>query len=141
MPQTQYEAKLAYGYLGGRHLNEILVVDDDPNFRELMNQTLESMGYKPITAANGNEGVEKAIFYKPDLVLLDVMLPDIDGPQVANILRDDPATKNIPIVGMSAAFGFSVRQSYIKVGFTDFIAKPFTYEVLEEKLRAFTTSS
>lgn len=105
-----------------------------------MSQTLDSMGYKPIMAKDGNEGIEKAIYDKPDLILLDVMLPDIDGPQVAKILRLHPVTKNIPIIAISAAFGSEVRQRCLSAGCNEFMAKPFTYTLLAEKLRAFTRS-
>jgi len=123
----------------GGNMKTILLVDDNSTLRHLMSLTLESMGYKPITAANGNEGVEKAIFSKPDLMLLDVMLPDIDGPQVAKILRHEPATKDIPIIAISAAFRASVRQDCLTAGCNDFIVKPFTSELLGEKLRSFMT--
>lgn len=118
-------------------MKKILVVDDDSDLRVFMSQTLDAMGYKAILAGNGNEAVEKAISEKPDLVLLDVELPDIDGPQIARILRADPVTKDIPIIAVSAEFGSWVRQSCLSAGCNDFIAKPFTYEVLEEKLREY----
>jgi CheY-like chemotaxis protein len=118
-------------------VKKILVVDDDSDLRVFMSQTLDSMGYKPILAANGNEAAEQAISEKPDLILLDVELPDTDGPQIAKSLRNHPVTKDIPIIAVSAEFGSSVRQSCLSAGCNDFIAKPFTYELLEEKLREF----
>jgi two-component system alkaline phosphatase synthesis response regulator PhoP len=127
-------------HLGG-NMKTILVVDDNSTLLHLMSLTLQSMGYKPITAANGNEGVEKAIFDKPDLMLLDVMLPDMDGPQVAKILRHEPTTKDIPIIAISAAFGTSVRRACLTAGCNDFMLKPFTNELLGEKLRSFITIS
>ena len=125
----------------GEDMKTILVVDDNSTLRYLMSLTLQSMGYKPIMAANGTEGVERAIVDKPDLMLLDVMLPDINGPQVAEILRHKPVTKDIPIIAISAAFGSSLRQACLTAGCNDFIPKPFTSELLGEKLRSFITMS
>ena len=119
-------------------MKKVLVVEDDSDLRVFISQALDSMGYKPIHAGDGNEAVERAVSDKPDLILLDVMLPAIDGPQAAKILRWHPVTKDIPIIAMSAEFGSWVRQKCLNAGCNDFIAKPFTYELLEEKLRAFT---
>lgn len=117
-------------------MKKILVVDDDAHLREVMNLTLHSMGYQAITAANGNEGVEKAISESPDLILLDIMLPDVDGRQVARLLRQHPAFKDIPIIAITGSF--DTRRSCLNAGCNDFMSKPFTPELLEEKLRALT---
>ncbi|MDP2598696.1 MAG: response regulator [Candidatus Liptonbacteria bacterium] len=73
----------------------ILIVDDEPDFREIFSVKLSSAGFKIETAENGAEGVKKAKTLKPDLILLDVKMPVMDGAQALLALRDDPETKNI----------------------------------------------
>jgi CheY-like chemotaxis protein len=114
----------------------ILVVDDESDLRVVLCQTLESMGYDTIPAANGSEAAEKAISHQPDLMLLDVMLPDMDGPAVARMLRQNPVTKDLPIIAISAGFDPAIRRNCLAAGCDDFISKPFTYELLADRVRA-----
>jgi CheY-like chemotaxis protein len=100
-----------------------------------MGRILEFIGYKPIFAASGGEGIEKAVSEKPDLILLDVLLPDMDGPATARQVRADPRSKDIPIIAVTAAFDSLFRQSCLDAGCNDYLVKPFRYEVLEQKLR------
>jgi CheY-like chemotaxis protein len=114
----------------------ILVVDDNADLRKVISRILEVVGYNPISAANGNEGVEKAISEKPDLILLDAVLPDMDGPAAARLIRADLTSKDIPIIAMTGVFDSLIRQSCLEAGCNDYLVKPFPYELLNQKLRA-----
>ena len=83
----------------------VLVVDDDEHLREILSAMLRVSGYEISEAATGTEAVNKAISEKPDLILLDIELPDIKGPDVARAIRNNPASAHIPIIGCSAFFG------------------------------------
>lgn len=76
----------------------LLVVDDDPNFREIFSTKLKTSGYRVETAENGAQGVETAKSSKPDLILMDVNMPVMDGPSALLKLKEDPATKDIKVV-------------------------------------------
>ena len=76
----------------------IIAIDDEADIRELLKFNLEKEGYDVITAADGNEGMEKINSNSPDLILLDVMIPGIDGHEVCFRLKKDPHLKNIPVI-------------------------------------------
>jgi CheY-like chemotaxis protein len=118
-------------------MKKILIVEDHPDMRHLLSLELSVMGFEPITAENGREGVEKAISEKPDLVLLDVMMPEMDGWDAARILRANPETKDIPIVAETALSDQRDLNSCLQAGCNDYLVKPFTYKDLQQKLRAF----
>ncbi len=80
----------------------ILVVDDEPDFREIFGTKLSSVGYRVETAENGEEGVKKAKALKPDLILMDVKMPILDGAGAVLKLRDDPETKNLKVVFLTS---------------------------------------
>jgi CheY-like chemotaxis protein len=117
-------------------MKKILFVDDNQHLHDLMKKLLGFMGYESISAASAKEGLEKAVSEKPDVILLDIGLPDMDGRDAARRLRADPATKNIPILGFTASLDTSLGKSYLEAGCDDYAVKPVTYEVLREKLQA-----
>ena len=80
----------------------ILVVDDEPDAIELIRFNLKASGYDVITAEDGEEALSKARKFSPDLILLDVMLPEVDGLEVCKILRRDPATSSLPVIMLTA---------------------------------------
>ena len=83
-------------------LKTILLVDDEPNQIATLESLLTQRGYKVISAGNGEQGVLKAVEFQPNLVILDIMMPKMDGTEVAEILRHDIRTKHIPIFFMTA---------------------------------------
>jgi two-component system alkaline phosphatase synthesis response regulator PhoP len=95
------------------------------------------MGFEPITAENGKEGVERALAEKPDLVLLDILMPVMDGLETVRTLRANSATKDIPILAETALSRQTDLNSCLQAGCNDYLVKPFTYKDLEEKLRSF----
>jgi diguanylate cyclase (GGDEF)-like protein/PAS domain S-box-containing protein len=86
----------------GRKTVNILCVDDDESAIEILKSILEPAGYTVITAGSGKEGIEKAVMYKPDLIVLDLMMPDVDGFEVTRVLKENPATMDIPIFILTA---------------------------------------
>jgi CheY-like chemotaxis protein len=117
-------------------MTKLLLVEDHKGIRHVLQNELERLGFAVIIAKNGKEGVERAIVAKPDLILMDSKMPEMDGWQAARILRADPEAKNIPIL---AATGMSQRsdiQTWIDAGCNDYIIKPFTVDELLRKIKA-----
>ena len=81
---------------------KILAVDDTPSNLEVITETLEDAGYQVATALDGNRALKRAYSYQPDLILLDIMMPDIDGFETCRRLKSDPSTANIPVIFITA---------------------------------------
>lgn len=114
--------------------NKILIVDDDKNIIETLKIRLEANGYKIITAANGLEGLEKAKQEKPDLILLNVMMPKLNGIMTSLKLKGMNETKSTPIIIMT---GIKEKDEMIlarHVGASDYITKPFESSALLKKI-------
>jgi CheY-like chemotaxis protein len=94
------------------------------------------MGFDPIIAANGKEAIERAIVEKPDLILMDFVMPIMDGGEATRILRGNANTKDIPILAMTALHLKSELQHCIDVGCNDYIVKPFPIHELQRKIKA-----
>src|SRR5918911_892911 len=108
----------------------ILVADDEPINRSLIQRRLERAGYHVLTAQNGQEAVEKAREQLPDLVLLDIMMPVMDGLEACRRLKDDETTRDIPVIFLSARDETEVKVSGLSLGANDYISKPFKAEEL-----------
>ncbi|MEJ5261420.1 MAG: response regulator [Ignavibacterium sp.] len=106
-------------------MKKILVIDDLPENVFMLQDRLEHEGYEVITAYNGSTGIEKALSELPDLILLDVMMPDITGIEVCRRLVNDPATKDIPIILVTAKSGADDTKEGLEAGAFDYIKKPF----------------
>ena len=105
---------------------KILVVDDEPDAVDLIEFNLKAAGYDVVTAADGAEALKKAKSILPALVLLDIMLPEVDGLEVCKILRRDPATAGIPIIMLTAKAAEIDRILGLELGADDYITKPFS---------------
>lgn len=105
---------------------KILVVDDEPTIVRLMEFILARQGHEMIVAVNGEEALEKIKSQHPDLVLLDIMMPRIDGYEVAQRLRADPATAALPIIMLSAKAQDEDIRKGVEVGVDEYVTKPFT---------------
>jgi DNA-binding response OmpR family regulator len=105
---------------------KILVVDDEPDALELIEFNLKAAGYDVVTAADGNEALKKARLVAPDLILLDLMLPEIDGLEVCKILRRDASTAAIPIIMLTAKAAEIDRILGLELGADDYVTKPFS---------------
>ncbi len=115
---------------------KILVIEDDPASLRLMMYTLQHEGYQVITAANGLEGLRKALKEKPDLLILDVMLPGIDGFEVCHRLRAESQTAHLPILMLSGKAQEIDKATGLKVGADDYITKPVTPSETASRVRA-----
>ncbi len=104
----------------------ILVVDDEPDIVELVSFNLKAEGYDVITAANGMEALNQARASLPDLIVLDLMLPEMDGLSVCEILRRLPSTAPIPIIMLTAWKSELSRIIGLDTGAEDYITKPFS---------------
>ena len=122
-------------------MKKVLIVEDHADMRELLTWQIELMGFTPIPAKHGREGIEKAITEKPDLVLMDIMMPGMDGWQAARELRTHPETKGIPILAATALFRDSDLKTCLEAGCNGYIVKPFTFQELQGKLREFISQS
>ena len=109
---------------------KILVVDDEPSIVRLMEFILARQGHEMLSAVNGEEALEKIRAQKPDLVLLDIMMPRIDGYEVARTLRADPETATLPIIMLSAKAQEEDIRKGVGVGVDEYITKPFSPEHL-----------
>jgi CheY-like chemotaxis protein len=118
-------------------MKKILIVEDHADMRELLAWQIELMGFAPITAKLAKEGVEKAIAEKPDLILMDVMMPGMDGREAVRELRAQPETRDIPILAATALFRTMDLKSCLDAGCNGYIVKPFTFQELQVKLREF----
>jgi two-component system, OmpR family, alkaline phosphatase synthesis response regulator PhoP len=117
-------------------IKKILVVDDEPDVISLLTLMLKSQGYNVITAGDGQEGLEKARKENPDLILLDVMLPKMDGYKVARMLKFDENFSAIPIILLTAKIQEKDRQTGLEMGANDYMTKPFDTALLLSKIKA-----
>lgn len=116
-------------------MKKVLIVEDHADMRELLSWQIELMGYVPISAKHGKECLEKAIAEKPDLILMDIMMPGMDGWEAARTLRANPETKDIPILAATALFRDSDLNTCMEAGCNSYIVKPFTFLELQGKIR------
>jgi two-component system phosphate regulon response regulator PhoB len=113
----------------------VLVVDDEPDTVELIEFNLTNAGYDIVTAIDGAEALRKARAAEPDLIILDVMLPEIDGLQVCKLLRHDPATAKIPVLMLTAKAAEVDRILGLELGARDYVTKPFSPRELLLRVR------
>lgn len=112
----------------------ILVVDDESKNRKLAKDLLEVSGYEVIEAIDGKQGVEMAKSYKPDLILLDIMMPVIDGMEATRILKADSTTQKIPILAVSSQAMKGDKERIIGCGCDGYLAKPFDIDEFMESI-------
>jgi len=111
---------------------KVLVVDDEPEIVTLVESRLKASGYEVITAADGEEGLKKCKLFKPDIAVLDVMMPRMSGDSVAEAMKDDPELRHIPIIFLTAIVKKHEVAKPRPIGGHYFLAKPFKGEELLE---------
>ena len=114
----------------------VLVIDDETDLVELVRYNLEKDGFKVEGAADGETGLALAAREQPDLILLDVMLPGIDGLEVCRILRSEPRTARIPVIMLTARGAEPDRVVGLELGADDYVTKPFSPRELTARVKA-----
>jgi DNA-binding response OmpR family regulator len=114
----------------------ILIIDDDVDALRLIGMMLEHEGFQILVAASGRQAIDKAIHEKPELIILDVMMPDMDGYQVATQLRKHPTTEEIPILMFTAKSGVNDKVTGFQAGVDDFLTKPVHPAELIARIKA-----
>ncbi len=114
----------------------ILIIEDEPSLVEVLTYNLEKEGFEVLTANNGRDGLERARSALPDLVILDLMLPLVDGLQVCSQLRSDPRTQNIRVLMLTARSEETDEVVGFNVGADDYVTKPFKVRPLIHRIKA-----
>ncbi|MDV2992111.1 MAG: Polar-differentiation response regulator DivK [Chroococcidiopsis sp. SAG 2025] len=117
----------------------ILAVEDGADNLELIIQVLELIGFPFITANDGRTAIAMAQQHQPDLILLDMVLPDMNGLEVAQHLKQDCRTAEIPIVAVTAMVAEEEKGQYLLAGCIDFVAKPYDIEFLETVIKRYVS--
>jgi two-component system phosphate regulon response regulator PhoB len=114
----------------------ILIVDDEDDLRKVLDFNLRNSGFETLLAANGQEAIDLAKAHHPDLILLDIMLPDMQGTKVCQELKTDTATRDIPVVMVSARGEEIDRVVGFELGADDYVTKPFSVREVVLRVRA-----
>ena len=112
----------------------ILVVDDEPDLLALLVDQVSSLGYDVVPARDGREGLRLAIDRAPDVILTDVIMPYMDGPEMLDRLRSRPGTREIPVIAITALTDRRTRSRLTSVGVRSFLAKPYSMRDLAERI-------
>lgn len=118
-------------------LQRILYVEDEPDIQAVVRLALEQLGgFEVELCSSGGEALERAAAWRPDLILLDVMLPEMDGPETLRRLREQPASRDIPVVFMTARVRSRELEQFRSLGVLSLIPKPFDPMTLADQIRA-----
>ena len=112
----------------------ILIVDDEPDLLALLVDQVSSLGYDVVPARDGREGLRLAIDRAPDVILTDVIMPYMDGPEMLDRLRSRPGTREIPVIAITALTDRRTRSRLTSVGVRSFLAKPYSMRDLAERI-------
>ncbi len=116
---------------------KILIIDDEDDIREVAALSLESIaGWEVVTASSGAQGLARAIEHRPDAILLDVMMPGMDGPTTFRELRKNPATDKIPVLLLTAKVQSSDQRRFADLGVESVLFKPFDPLTLADQISA-----
>ena len=113
---------------------KILLVDDEPDFVETVEFFLRGSGYEVFVANNGKEGLERAEREKPDLILMDVMMPEMDGLEACRHLKTDPSLKSVPIIMLTAKGQVQDVKDALAAGAHSYVVKPFNLPDLVQRI-------
>jgi two-component system cell cycle response regulator DivK len=115
----------------------VLIVDDNENNRKLARDVLEFAGFDTVLATGGVEGVALAIERAPDLVLMDIRMPDLSGTEALKLLREDSRTAAIPVVALTSSTMRGDEQRFLDAGFDGYLAKPISVREFPDQVRGF----
>ncbi|MDR3739433.1 MAG: response regulator [Terracidiphilus sp.] len=117
--------------------HRILIIDDEDDIREVAAMSLETVaGWEVVVANSGAQGLARAAMYKPDAILLDVMMPGMDGPTTFRELRKNPATAQIPVLFLTAKVQATDRRRFADLGIEAVLVKPFDPMTLSDQISA-----
>jgi CheY-like chemotaxis protein len=120
----------------------ILLVDDEPDIREVVSLSLQAIGgWRVSSAMSGQQGIAMARSEHPDAILLDVMMPDIDGPATFERLQRDPRTRDIPVILLTANVHSADRRGFASLGVAGVLTKPFDPTLLSDQVDAILAGS
>ncbi len=122
-------------------MKKALIVEDHPDLLDLLTIQMERMGFTVIAAKHGKEGVEKAFKEKPHLILMDILMPGMDGREATQLIRSNPETHEIPILAATVLNMKSDLEACIEAGCNDCLVKPFTLKQLQGKVQEFLPTS
>ena len=117
--------------------NKVLIADDEPDILEIIQYNLQKEGYEVVAVKNGNDAIDQAKIFQPNLIILDIMMPGKNGIEVCNILRMQPAFKETLIIFLTALSDEGTEVKGLEIGADDFITKPISPKVLVSKVNAF----
>jgi two-component system cell cycle response regulator DivK len=115
----------------------VLIVEDDPKNLKLIRDLLQIRGYTTLEATDGKQGVDMARAKMPDLILMDIQMPVMDGFEAISILKADPVTKSIPIIALTAFAMQGDREKCIEAGCNDYITKPLDTRAFVTKVKEY----
>jgi two-component system cell cycle response regulator DivK len=115
----------------------ILIVDDNDNNRKLARDVLEFAGFTTMEATGGVEAVAMTVEHQPDLVLMDIRMPDLSGTEALKLLREDSRTAEIPIVALTSSTMHGDEERFLKEGFDGYLAKPISVKEFPDQVRGF----
>jgi two-component system cell cycle response regulator DivK len=115
----------------------VLIVDDNERNRRLARDVLQAAGFRTVEAGSGGEGVSTALASLPDVILMDIRLPDMDGTEAARQLKDDPRTLAIPVVALTSLAMKGDRDSLLAAGFDGYLEKPISVREFPDQIRSY----
>jgi two-component system cell cycle response regulator DivK len=115
----------------------ILIVDDNEQNRELAREVLEFAGFRTLEAASGVEGLSLAFEHHPDLILMDIRMPDLNGTDVVRKLREDERTAKIPVVALTSSTMKGDRERFLADGFDGYLEKPIRVREFPDQVRSY----
>ncbi|MDH5662687.1 MAG: response regulator [Elusimicrobiota bacterium] len=115
--------------------SKILIIDDDPDALETMSAILETRDYQVFTALSGSEGIDKAVKEKPDLIIMDVMMPGLDGFATCKMIKENEETKDIPVILLTGKELVHDMEKVRAAGAKEFMIKPIDWDKLFLKIK------
>jgi two-component system, cell cycle response regulator DivK len=119
---------------------QILIVEDEPRNLKLLRDLLQKFGYQILEAPDGEQGVKMAVEKIPDLILMDIMMPKMDGLEATRIIKADEKTRHIPIIALTSYAMKGDREKTIEAGCDGYIAKPVDIQDLLKTVKSFFTA-
>jgi CheY-like chemotaxis protein len=125
----------------GGQVKKILIVEDNKDSSEILSQFITKFGHQAIKAKNSKEALALAEAETPDLIFMDMDLPDVDGVKTTKLLRQNPKTSNIPVVALTAWIAELWREKAMRVGIVTYLLKPVSPQTLKETINQYTNGS